>query len=235
MRVGVSRSRRVTLCVAGPVAMAVLLLGCARPAAQPRSTRAAIVPSHSTTEAMPMPVIQSEASSTRPRRPRSLKSPRAAHCVSGQLDGRFVGGGFGMGNDFGELLIWNPSNRPCSLQGPVTFAAHYADGSVDRNATVNRPISRKASKLPRRMAAPRDGQGRSRYVVVSLMGPERDDPTRPNGGCRAQDEAHPATLRVHIGQVTIGANNNDAMAAQVSSIYGCHGAILLEGVAGPAG
>ena len=60
------------------------------------------------------------------------------------------------------------------------------------------------------------------------MGPERDDPTQPNGLCRAIDKLSPATLTLTIGSTPITVKNADPASATNKSIYGCHGRILLE-------
>lgn len=154
-------------------------------------------------------------------------SPR--RCTAGQLDTIFVGGGLAAGNDFGEILLWNPSNQRCRLHGPVTFKAYYADASVDTAASVVRPITMKTTTLPSRMPkAPRGVQSPTHYVIARLMGPGRDDPAQPNGACRPQDERAPATLELSIGSLTVRVANDDPKAAQITKIYGCHGRVLLE-------
>jgi hypothetical protein len=164
----------------------------------------------------------------------SSTRPAAADCRSSQLGARFVGGGFGTGNDFGEIVIWNAGTRPCRLHGPVSFAAYYADASRDRKATVNRPITATPSTLPGRMPAPRDGQDPAGYLVAGLMGPERDDPAQPNALCRPRDEGTPASLELSIGSITVQVTNKDSGSPQNTSIYGCHGTVLLVDVRGPS-
>lgn len=172
---------------------------------------------------------------TKPGPPSNRSSPTAtqppvADCVSSQLGARFVGGGFGTGNDFGEIVLWNQGTQPCRVLGPVTFAGYYPDGSRDRNATVNRPITAMPSILPGTMPAPRDGQDQGGYLVAGLMGPERDDPTQPNALCRPRDEGTPASLELSIGSITVHVTNKDSSSPQNSSIYGCHGRVLLVDV-----
>jgi hypothetical protein len=158
----------------------------------------------------------------------------ARDCASGQLSARFLGGGFGTGDDFGGIVLWNPGERPCRVHGPVTFAAYYADGSSDRKATVIRPITASPRTLPARMPAHRDGQDTGGYLVADLMGPERDDPAQPNWLCRPQDEGTPTSLELSIGALAVHVPNKDSGSPQNTSIFGCHGQVLLVDVAGPS-
>jgi hypothetical protein len=159
--------------------------------------------------------------------------PPAPDCVSNHLDARLVGGGYGTGNDFGEIVIWNPSLDPCHLHGQVSFAGYYVDGSRDPYAVTAHPITSGVITMPGTMPPPRDGQDQSDYLVAFMMGPERDDANRPAALCRPQDEGTPEALVLTIGSVTIRTTNKDPGAAQVTSIYGCHGRVLLEGLQGP--
>jgi hypothetical protein len=139
-----------------------------------------------------------------------------------------VGGGVGTGNDFGSIVIWNLSGRPCRLTGRVTFTAYYASGARDVNAHPNGTPPPVSFVLPERMRPFRDGDDPSRYLVADLMAPERDDPTQPNGLCQRQDQLSPANLVLTIGAVTLRVDNGDADARQTKTIYGCHGRVLLE-------
>jgi hypothetical protein len=169
---------------------------------------------------------------TRPSPPATQLA--APECVSSQLGARFIGGGFGTGNDFGEIVMWNPGSRPCRVHGTVSFAAYYADGSRDRQATVNHRITAKFSTLPGETPVPRDGQEGAGYLVAGLMGPERDDPTQPNALCRPRDEGTPASLELSIGSITVQVANKDSSSPQNTSIFGCHGQVLLVDVLGPS-
>jgi hypothetical protein len=159
--------------------------------------------------------------------------PPAPDCTSSHLDARFVGGGYGTGNDFGEIVIWNPGPEPCQLHGQVSFAGYYPDGSRDANAITEHPITSGIITLPSSMRPPRDGPDQSDYLVALLMGPERDDPSQPDALCRSQDEGTPAALVLAVGSVTIRTTNKDPGSAQNTSIYGCHGRVLLEDLQGP--
>ena len=219
------RSAGVTLCMFGLVAVAASLTGCAEPA-RPQ-------PGHATATAT--------ATGTKPGPPSSHPRPSppatqllAADCLSSQLGARFVGGGFGTGNDFGEIVIWNPGTQPCRLHGPVSFTAYYADATRDRKATVNRPITAAPRTLRGRMQAPRDGKDPAGYLVAGLMGPERDDPAQPNALCRPQDEGTPASLELSIGSVAVHVTNKDSGSPQNTGIYGCHGTVLLLDLLGPS-
>jgi hypothetical protein len=154
-------------------------------------------------------------------------------CTSIELGARFAGGGFGGGNDFGGIWIWNPGPRPCRLSGAITFTAYYAGGAFDRNAVANRPVPPLSATLPARMPRPHDGADPSAYLIAFLMGPERDDPTQPDALCRTQDKLSPATLVLSIGTVTVRVANNDPGAVQNTTVYGCHGRVLFEDVRGP--
>jgi hypothetical protein len=159
--------------------------------------------------------------------------PPAPDCNSGQLAARFVGGGYGTGNDFGGIVIWNPGPTPCQLHGPVSFAGYYPDGSRDPNAVPVRAITGGVIRLPGNMRPPHDGQELSGYLTAALMGPERDDSSQPNALCRRQDEGTPAVLVLSIGSVTVRTTNSDPGSVNVTSVYGCHGWVLLEDLQGP--
>jgi hypothetical protein len=173
------------------------------------------------------PVLPTESSSP------ASQSPAPA-CRPGQLEARFLGGGYGTGNDFGVIVLWNPGPAPCQLAGPVGFAGYDPDGSRDANAGLAHPIASQITRLPAAMHQPRDGQDLSGYLVVYLMGTERDDPAQPNGLCRRQDEGTPATLVLSIGSVTVRTANSDPGSVQVTGVYGCHGRVLLEDLQGPS-
>lgn len=162
-----------------------------------------------------------------------------AACRTHDLGARFQAGGYGGGNDFGFIEIWNPGTAQCRLAGTVTFAAFFADGTTDLNARPNRPLAPLNMTLPARMIQPREGADPSKYLVAALMGSERDDPARPDGLCHPQDELTPATLVLSIGRVTLRIRNLDpASPASLGisrAVYGCHGQVLLEDLTGPQG
>jgi hypothetical protein len=176
------------------------------------------------------PVQPAAAPGTSTRQSSATQPPA---CRAGQLDARFLGGGYGTGNDFGVLVSWNPGPTPCQLHGPVSFAGYYPDGSRDRNAGLAHPIPGGTITVPGGMPPPQDGQDLSGYLAAYLMGTERDDASQPNALCRRQDEASPATLVLSIGSVTIRTANTDPGSAQVTSVYGCYGRVLLENLQAP--
>ena len=172
----------------------------------------------------------------------SLAAARAdipAACGARNLGARFQAGGYGGGNDFGSIEIWNPRTAQCRLAGTVTFTAFFADGTTDRNARPNRPLTPLSLTLPARMIQPPEGADPSRYLVATLMGPERDDPAQPDGSCRPQDELTPATLVLSIGRVTLRIRDLDPASPTglgiSRAVYGCHGRVLLEDLTGPQG
>lgn len=160
-----------------------------------------------------------------------------ATCRAQDLGTRFQAGGYGGGNDFGSIEIWNAGPAQCRLAGAVTFTAVFAGGTIDPKARPSRPLAPLAVTLPGHMLRPGEGADTSGYLVATLMGPERDDPTQPDGSCRSQDELTPATLILSIGPVILRIRNQDpaALTGQGLSraVYGCHGQVLLEGLAGP--
>jgi hypothetical protein len=180
------------------------------------------------TDPVTKPVLPSATALTSPP-----LQPAAPDCVSGQLGARFIGGGGGGGNDFGEIVIWNPGAEPCQLHGHVRFAGYYPDGSRDSHAVMAHPLTSAVVTLPSNMPPYRDLQDQSGYLAALLMGPERDDPSQPNALCRPQDEGTPAVLVLSLGSVTIRATNEDRESPQNTSVYGCHGRVLLEGIEGP--
>ena len=156
-----------------------------------------------------------------------------ASCIRSALRARFEGGGYGTGNDFGDIFIWNPTRHACVLTGRVSFVAFYRSGVLDRQAVPNRPPGSVRVVLPADMPAPRDGGSQGRYLVALLMGPERDDPGQPDALCRAQDKLAPATLVLRIGAAAFRVANIDAGSIQVRAVYGCHGQVLLEQLRAP--
>ncbi len=164
------------------------------------------------------------------RRPNQLVAP----CQVDGLGTRFQGGGYGGGNDFASIYIWNPGPVPCQLAGAVTFTALFARGTTDRNARPNTP-QHLSITLPARMLRPGEGADTARYLVAYLMGAERDDPAQPNGVCRRQDELTPAALELSIGRITLRIRNQDQASRQSTAVYGCHGQVLLEGFSSPPG
>jgi len=173
----------------------------------------------------------------------STDSPAAAQtdqpvpCRTRDLGARFQAGGYATGSDFGSIEIWNPGPAQCRLAGAVTFTALFADGTADLKAGPVRPPSHLAVTLPARMIRPHEGADPSGYLVATLMGFERDDPAQPDGLCRSRDERTPAVLVLSIGRATLRVSNQDLAAPATRGIsravYGCHGRILLEDLAGP--
>jgi hypothetical protein len=159
--------------------------------------------------------------------------PPAPDCDTSKLSARFVGGGYGGGSDFGAIVVWNTGPRPCQLRGSVGFAAYYPGGIRDPNASVVRSMTSGLVRLPPVMPQPRDGQDLSGYLTAYLMGLERDDASQPNALCRKQDELHPSRLVLTIGSETLPVTNLDPRSVQVTSIYGCHGWVLLEDLQAP--
>ena len=154
--------------------------------------------------------------------PRASSAGRPAACRTRDLGARYQAGGYATGNDFGYIEIWNPGPAPCRLAGTVTFAAFFANGTIDRNARIGRPGQTLAQTLPARMGRPGEHADLSRYVVAMLMASENV--------CRAQDELTPATLELSIGSVTFRVRNHDpaAPAGFPRGIYGCQGMVALS-------
>lgn len=169
--------------------------------------------------------------------PAATQTDHPAPCSAHGLGVRFQAGGSGTGNDFGSIEIWNPGSGPCRLAGAVAFTALFADGTTDPKAGLNRPLPAVAVTLPAGMIPPREGGDPARYLTALVMGPERDDPAQPDGLCRSLDELTPATLVLSIGRVTLRIRNQDPASPATRGIsravYGCHGQVLLEDLAGP--
>jgi hypothetical protein len=168
-------------------------------------------------------------------RPEATPAITLAPCRTRDLGSRFQGGGYGGGNDFGAIQIWNAGPTRCRLGGAVTLTALFANGATDPNVEPNGHLLPLTVTLPAQMSPPTEGTEPARYLVAYLMGPERDDPAQPNGICRAQDEMAPATFELSIGTVTLVVRNQDPAAPQNHAVYGCHGRVLLEGVTPPQG
>jgi hypothetical protein len=211
---------------------AVVLAGCTR-SAPPAEQIAAAVPSapQSSTAHPAKSAIVHPATQPTPRPP---FEPSARECTSDSVRAEFRGGGYGGGNDFGLVWIWNPQPQPCSIRGQVAFAAYFASGSRDPAAVVNGTVSFPPTTLPAHMPAPGSTSDPTTYLVATFIGPERDDPAQPDGACRAGDELTPATLELTLGTVSVRVRNQAAN-SDVKAMYGCHGQVLLAGVAGPFG
>jgi hypothetical protein len=160
-----------------------------------------------------------------------------AACRIHDLGARFQAGGYGGGNDFGSVEIWNPGTAQCRLAGTVTFTAFFADGNADPNARPNWRLTPLGVTLPAHMIQPPEGADPSGYLVATLMAPERDDPAQPDGLCRPRDEMPPAAFVLSIGRETLRIRNLDpaspASLGRSRAVYGCHGEVLLEDLTGP--
>jgi hypothetical protein len=156
-----------------------------------------------------------------------------AACRSQTLGMRLQAGGYGGGNDFGSIEIWNAGPAECRLAGAVAFTAVFAGGAIDPNARPSRQLAPVAVMLPGHMLRPGEGADTSLYLVATVMGPEGYDPAQPDGSCRSQDELTPATLVLSIGPVILRIRNQDPAALDNRAVYGCHGQVLLEDLAGP--
>jgi hypothetical protein len=209
-----------TVCILGIVMAAVAVAGCASASARQNPISHAIGP-------VTKPAVPSTMSTPAP-----LFQRAALDCTSNTLGAEFRGGGYGGGNDFGGIWIWNTTSQPCTLHGSVAFAAYLPDGFRDPAAETNGTVSFRPTTLPPNMTAPPDNADPSDYIFAGLMGSERDDPTQPNGLCRPQDEQTPATLALSLGTASLEVRNY-AAGSPVKAIYGCHGRVLLEGVTGP--
>ena len=171
-----------------------------------------------------------------PYRSPATQARRPPPCRTRELRARFLAGGYGTGDDFGSIAIWNPGPASCRLTGAVTFTALFADGSTDSKAGVTRQVPRLAAVLPVHAIRPRTADLPG-YLTALLAGFERDDPSQPNGLCRAQDELTPAILVPSIGRMVLYVRNQD-QAVRASrgisrAVYGCHGDVVLEDVTGP--
>lgn len=169
-----------------------------------------------------------------PRRnlPPAAVTVPAAPCTAGALRARWVSGGMGGGNDISAILVWNVSAKPCRLAGAASFAAYLASGAPDPRAGVINAPRVASAVLPPNTRAPVDGtaRGPGEYLVATLFGGERDDPSQPNGLCRAQDEVAPARLRLTLGALSFTVTNHDP-GGDFHAAYGCHGAVTLVSVA----
>lgn len=168
------------------------------------------------------------------RSPGTTSTAMPVACSAPELGTRFQGGGYGGGNDFGSIQIWNTGASPCRIVGPVTFVALFANGATDPNARPNQLLPPLDVTLPAHMPPAPEGADPTQYLVAFLDGPERDDPTQPNGMCRAQDELTPTIFELSIGDVTLRVLNQDPAAPQVHAVYGCHGRVLMEDITAPS-
>jgi hypothetical protein len=165
-----------------------------------------------------------------PRPQRPPYDPAAATCTSTSLAVQFRAGTYGTGMDFASVWIWNPHRQPCTVRGRVSFAAYLADGTRDGMAATDRQVALWPTTLPARMRPPTSLSGADDYLTMLFAGAERDDATRPDGLCRAEDEERPVTLVVTLGALVIRARNANASG---QGLYGCHGNVWLAAVSGP--
>ena len=158
-------------------------------------------------------------------------SPPVRLCRTGDLAAVFSGGGFGTGNDFGSLIIWNHSPARCELSGVPKFSAYYRDGRRDRHVEVNEPWRPLHIVLPGHMPAFVRPRGLAGYVMAVLIGPERDDPARRDGTCREADKRGPARLILELDAAVVNVRNRDPdPRSDVDAVFGCHGRVLLGDV-----
>ena len=70
-------------------------------------------------------------------------------------------------------------------------------------------------------------------VTLLLSGAARDDPTQPDGMCRAAEEETPSRWGGTIGSVVLQFPNlGDPGPNNIPSVYGCHGAIGVAALLG---
>lgn len=214
-----SPTRAVALAVAGAVVLAVA--ACT----PPTSARS---PMHQTrTSAAAPPASGRSAAGAAP-----YGGPLHT-CTAASLRARFRGGGFGTGSDFASVWIWDVTSSRCRLRGRLRFAARDRDGQLDPNAAVAAWHKRRSVAVVLRADAHRPGlrTGPEGYLMLILDGYERDDPARPNGLCRPQDEVRPRVLLVAVGKDRWRLPNRDPDAFQNRrGVYGCHGKITLSSI-----
>lgn len=181
------------------------------------------------------PVAPSSAASKPPARIVFSAAPNGSPCRPVQLVARFASGGFGTGNLFGGVVVRDTSRHPCLLRGPVGFSAVEADGAVDLNATVIR--DRRTRHVDALLPPTKQWARRHpNFVDFILQGEYRDDRHGPRALCTNANEVTPAMLIITVGRLRFAVTNRDLRdrsAWGVTTIYGCHGNIMLSGIDGP--
>jgi hypothetical protein len=154
-------------------------------------------------------------------------------CVSNQLAGQFIAGGYATGNATGEILLRNVSLSACTIHGNVGLSGQDAHGQRIAATKMNQPRVLTPVILPPHtpMASPGVEPTASAYLALLLIGAYRDDPTSANGVCSDANEVTPVWLVLSVGEVVVPVANDDPTGVGFKAMYGCHGVILGEGAA----
>lgn len=162
--------------------------------------------------------------------------PPAPDCAASQLATQLIVAGPATGNLTGSILIWNSSPTACSMSGAVGFAGLDATGAPIAAVQMNRPRTLASVYLPPDAPTPVRGvePAAGAYLDMLVIGAYRDDPTdsATNGMCAAVNEVTPAAFLLTIGPVALRIPNDDPQPNLWGNhaLYGCHGAILGEGI-----
>jgi len=208
------RSRLLTLGKVGALALVIMLAVVACGPAQAPSAQKTATPGPSSTIVV--------------RTPTATLTPSEPACQITQLAGQFRAGSPATGNVTGGILLRNSSATACGVQGTVDFYGVNAQGQRVPGSGMYQPQTLALVVLPPNtpVLPPSVAVTPGAYLVMSLTGAYRDDPTAPNGLCSATNEITPARLVLSVGSISVSVTNYDAAGGHFPSMMGCHGKII---------
>jgi hypothetical protein len=154
-----------------------------------------------------------------------LSAHVAPACSNGELALNYYGGGVGMGNDFGAILIRDFGPKPCLLQGPIGIVGTDADGK-DVTHRLSYPVAPGLVLSPRAQRVPVGEEPPVGEVVgeLGLSADYRDGPYPPSDLC-GDHEVIPRLWRLSFpsGTVTLRNASRDPDYPAYSSLITCNG------------
>jgi hypothetical protein len=125
--------------------------------------------------------------------------PRAPPCRVDELAGRYLNGGNGTGNHFGNIVLFDTSDRACRIAGRISLTGLDRAGRAD-TVVATETLAPPLVLSPR--ATPRAVLSRPSGVLAAIFGFDaevRDDPTAVGGLCYSH-ETYPSTWSLRLGR-----------------------------------
>jgi hypothetical protein len=152
-------------------------------------------------------------------------------CTIGELALNYYGGGVGMGNDFGTILIRDVGLRPCLLQGPIGVVGTDAAGK-DVTHRLSYPVAARLVLSSRAPRVPIGKEPRVGEVVGELIlsAEYRDGPYPPSYLCVGH-YVIPSFWHLSFpsGTVTVRNASRDPAYPAYSSLFTCKGELNAPG------
>lgn len=155
----------------------------------------------------------------------------APACSIGELALNYYGGGVGMGNDFGMILIRDVGPKPCLLQGPIGIVGTDATGK-DITHRLRYPVAAGLVLSSRAQRVPVGEEPPLGEVIgeLGLSAEYRDGPYPPSYLCVGHDVT-PRFWRLSFpfGTVTVRNASRDPGYPAYSSLLTCNGELNPPG------